>query len=93
MAKFEGLRLNDIHKMEIGELYIYYHDVYAPNGVPFCLSEKIDNEGVTIFIGERCDIVDDRIAFQSDLEQENMKRQISALYLLSELKDDNERNR
>jgi hypothetical protein len=92
MATFEGLALNDVNKMEVGELYIYYHDVYAPNGVAFCLSEKYDNEGTTIFIGERCDGLDDRIAFQSDLEQENMNRQISALYLLSELKDVNERN-
>jgi len=92
MAKFEGLRLYDINKMEVGELYMYYHDVYAPSGVAFCLSEKYDNEGSTIFIGERLDGLDDRIAFQSDLEQENMRIKMSALYLLSELKDANERN-
>jgi hypothetical protein len=93
MATFEGLSLNDISKMEVGELYMYFHDNYAREGIPFCLSEKYDNEGTTIFIAERLDGKADRIAFQSDLEQENMNKQISALYLLSELKDANERIR
>ena len=86
MGTFEGLKLSSINQMEVGGLYMYFHDTYAPNGVGFCLSEKHDNEGTTIFIGERCDGVSDRIVLQSG-EQENIQRQVSALYLLSELKD------
>ena len=92
MAKFEGLRINNINQMEVGELYMYYHDVYSPNGVGFCLSEIFKDGDGTVFIGERCDGSNDRIAFDALSEQKYMNEGISALYLLSELKNANERN-